>query len=55
LKENEVLKEIILNWNQISSKGGIFLAEGIQENNSLVVLDLAFNRLGENILAGVGK
>ena len=40
------ISELYLNWNLIGSQGGLFLAEALQKNFNISVLDLSCNNLG---------
>ena len=46
LAESSYLLELYLKWNSITSEGGKCIAEALQQNNNLSVLDLSYNRLG---------
>ncbi|KAL4468591.1 hypothetical protein ABPG74_005094 [Tetrahymena malaccensis] len=46
LLKNSQLIELYLHWNNISSQGGLAIAQGLEQNNSLQVLDLSYNGLG---------
>ncbi|EAR90528.1 hypothetical protein TTHERM_00118760 (macronuclear) [Tetrahymena thermophila SB210] len=46
LLKNSQLQELYLHWNNISSQGGLAIAQGLEQNNSLQVLDLSYNGLG---------
>lgn len=40
------LRELRLNWNKITAKGGLILADAIADNKYLKVLNLSWNNLG---------
>ena len=46
LERNPPLKELYLYWNRIQGKGGCNLIQGLMKNNTLRILDLAWNALG---------
>ena len=46
LEQNSPLKELYLYWNRIQGKGGCNLIKGLMSNNTLKILDLAWNSLG---------
>lgn len=41
------LKMLNLHWNKIKFKGGLKIAEALQTNTNLKVLDLSWNSLGK--------
>ena len=41
------LSVLNLHWNKIKFKGGLRLAEGIQNNTKLKILDLSWNLMGQ--------
>ena len=40
------LRELKLNWNNISAKGGIYLADSLRNNRHLRFLDIGWNHCG---------
>lgn len=50
LKKNSYLQELYLHWNQIGPEGGELLMEALSGNDSVCVLDLSWNSLGESRL-----
>ena len=41
------LKELYLRWNKITNLGGLDILEGDERKESLAVLDLSYNNLGQ--------
>lgn len=46
-QDRNKLRVLNLHWNRIKFKGGLRLAEALDENNSLKVLDLSWNLIGQ--------
>ncbi len=46
LIENDYIDELYLHWNQINGDGGVLIAQGLELNESLKVVDLSWNALG---------
>lgn len=46
------IREIRLNWNCITGKGGNGIAEALRHNNQLRVLFLAWNSIGQGLHVG---
>ncbi|CAD8076292.1 unnamed protein product [Paramecium sonneborni] len=48
LKKNNSLQEVYLHFNLIKNPGGLTIMKGLIKNQFLKVLDLSFNKLGQN-------
>ncbi len=40
------IRELRLNWNKITSKGGLVIADAVGDNKNLKILNLSWNNLG---------
>ena len=49
------LKVLNLHWNKIKIKGGLKIAESLQHNSNLKVLDLSWNALGKTNVSFAGQ
>ncbi len=47
LSRNSTLKELYLRWNKITHFGGSYILQGVEEKETLAVLDLSYNNLGQ--------
>ena len=54
LEMNPPLRELYLYWNRIQGRGGCNIFKGLMSNNTLKILDLAWNSLG-NQASGFAK
>ncbi len=48
------MKVLNLHWNKIKFKGGLRLAESIEKNEILKILDISWNLLGKWNVTSVG-
>ena len=43
---NTKIKELGLKWNQIDAEGGVAIADALEYNRDLKILDLSWNKIG---------
>ena len=46
VKKSDSMQELVVHWNRLQGVGGRLLFEALQQNNTLLVLDVSYNGLG---------